>query len=353
MLHSLIGLKMSLFLGFVCLTGTIATVAHEIEWLADPAVRAHSDGRTDDYAAMWGVVRAKYPDAWISSLGTFDRADSSYFAREATIVLPSGEERRLLIDPQSLAIQGERTGHSFHFIMRGLHYYLLLPTEWPFYLVTALGFVLLAMLITGLVTYKKFWRGFLRMPRWQRSTRTWSGDVHRLVGLWSLWFVAIMAVTSIWYFFERALPSMETEPPAAMERTMLATPDPATVERWLAIARREFPGLSVTFIQMPYGSDDPVVIQGQWQAHLVRERTNAVFIDPVTGELLGKRVAHELSAVERWVHTADPLHFGNFAGLAGKLAWALFGLAMTALCVTGAVIFTKRSASAARGLRAR
>jgi uncharacterized iron-regulated membrane protein len=64
--------------------------------------------------------------------------------------------------------------------------------------------------------------------------------------------------------------------------------------------------------------------------------------------VIGERVAGEMSAAERWVHTADPLHFGNFGGLATKLVWVVFGLLLTGLCVTGVVIFTKRSASAVR-----
>lgn len=350
LLHSLFGLKLSLFLGFVCLTGTIATVSHEIEWLVQPEVRGASDGRSDDYGAMWGLVRDRYPDAYINSIGTYDRADSTYFARRADITLPDGTGRRLYIDPARMVITGEGSGHSFHSIMRGLHYYLLLPTEWPFYLVASLGFVLILSLVTGLLTYKKFWRGFFRMPRWDRSTRTWSGDLHRLVGLWSLWFVAVIGLTSIWYFVERAAPSMETPPPQAEARYLLPTPEAEQVARWVAAARREFPGISITFVQMPYGEDDPVVVQGQWRAWLVRERTNALFIDPVRDRVIGRRVAGEMSAAERWVHTADPLHFGNFGGLATKLIWVLFGLLLTALCATGIVIFTKRTAAAARSL---
>jgi uncharacterized iron-regulated membrane protein len=183
LLHSLFGLKLSLFLGFVCLTGTIATVSHEIEWLLQPAVRGASDGRTDDYAAIWALVKARHPDAYIQSIGTYDRADSRYFARQADIVLPDGTERRLYIDPGTMRVTGEATGQSFHSVMRALHYYLLLPTDLPFYLVTSLGFVLILSLVTGLLTYKKFWRGFFRLPRWQRSTRTWAGDLHRVIGL--------------------------------------------------------------------------------------------------------------------------------------------------------------------------
>lgn len=350
LLHSLFGLKLSLFLGFVCLTGTIATVSHEIEWLAQPEVRGASDGRTDNYAGMWALVQERYPDAYIQSLGTFDRADSSYFARQADLTLPNGTERRVYIDPSRMTVTGEGSGHSFHAIMRGLHYYLLLPTEWPFYLVSGLGFVMILSLVTGLITYKKFWRGFFRLPRWDRSTRTWSGDLHRLLGLWSLWFVGVIGLTSIWYFVERAAPSMESEPPLARARAYLPAPEAERVGRWVAAARARFPGISITFVQMPYGEDDPVVVQGQWRAWLVRERTNAIFIDPADDRVIGTRDAGSMSAVERWVHTADPLHFGNFGGLTSKLIWVLFGLMLTGLCVTGVIIFSKRTAHAARAL---
>jgi len=351
LLHSLFGLKLSLFMGFVCLTGTIATVAHEVEWLVQPEVRGASNGQTDDYAGMWALARARYPDAYIQSVGTYDRADSSYFARQVDLIMPDGTGRRLYIDPSRMVVTGEGAGHSFHFIMRGLHYYLLLPGEWPFYLVTSLGFVLILSLVTGLITYKKFWRGFFRLPRWSRSTRTWSGDLHRLMGLWSLWFVAVIGLTSIWYFVERAIPSMETPPPQAETRTFLPTPGPERVARWVTAARERFPGISITFVQMPYGEDDPVVVQGQWQAWLVRERTNAIFIDPASDRVIGERVAGDLSAIERWVHTADPLHFGNFGGLVTKLIWFVFGLLLTGLSVTGVVIFSKRTAHAAKVLR--
>jgi uncharacterized iron-regulated membrane protein len=351
LLHSLFGLKLSLFLGFVCLTGTIATVSHEIEWLVQAEVRGTSDGRTDDYAGMWGLVQQRYPNAYINSLGTYDRADSTYFARQADITLPDGTSRRLFIDPARMAITGEASGDSFHAVMRGLHYYLLLPTELPFYLVTSLGFVLLLSLVTGLMTYKKFWRGFARRPRFERSTRTWAGDLHRLVGLWSLWFVALIGLTSVWYVVERAGPSWETPAPLAEARQYLATPPPERIERWVAAARQRFPGISITAVQMPYGNDDPVVVQGQWRALLVRERTNAIFIDPATEAVIGERVAEKMFMPERWVHTADPLHFGNFGGLVTKFVWFVFGLLLTGLCATGVVIFTKRTARAAAAVR--
>jgi uncharacterized iron-regulated membrane protein len=347
-LHSLIGLNVSLFLAFVCLTGSIATISHEIEWLLLPKVRASADVTAPDHGAMWDAVRAAYPQGWLRELSSYDRDNDRGFAWRAGLVLPDGEEMGVLIDPATARITGEQRGVSLHDFMRGLHYYLFAPGDWGFYLVTALGFVLAASLVTGLLVYKRFWAGFWRWPRFDRDVRTWAGDVHRLVALWSLWFVALMVVTTLWYLAERAGVQLETPPPVASATSNRVQPDGATVARWVATAQEAMPGLAVTAIQLPYAAGDPVTVQGQWQAWLVRERSNAAFIAPDTGALLGTRVAHMMPLGERWVHTADPLHFGDFAGLASKLVWLVFGLALAGLCLTGAIIHGRRLASAAR-----
>lgn len=75
----------------------------------------------------------------------------------------------------------------------------------------------------------------------------------------------------------------------------------------------------------------------------MRERTNAVFIDPVSDQIIGNRIAHGMGVGERIVHTADPLHFGTFGGLATKLLWVIFGLLLTAMAGSGAYIYVKRT----------
>lgn len=341
-LHSLFGLKLSLLMAFVCATGTVATVAHEIEWLLVPAVRgeAAAPGATRNWGRVWAAARAAHSDGWVRGVGPYDRSDAGYFARAAAVALPDGREVTVLVDAASGQVTGEQRGVTFHSFMRALHYYLFVPGDAGFYLVTSLALALAGSLVTGLIVYRRFWRGLWRRPRFDRPVRTWLGDVHRLLGVWSIPFAAVIAATGLWYLAERAVLHWETPPPLA--GPLRVQPGAATIDRWVAIAAEAMPGFHITGVSLPYGDGAPVIVQGQWQAWLVRERTNAAYIDPASGRLLGRRVAHDLTATERWVHTADPLHFGTFGGLATRLLWAGFGVALTLIASTGALINARR-----------
>ena len=58
--------------------------------------------------------------------------------------------------------------------------------------------------VTGLIVYRKWWKGFLTLER-KRGARILWGGAHKLLGVWSLWFVALMAITGTWYFVEELL----------------------------------------------------------------------------------------------------------------------------------------------------
>ena len=77
----------------------------------------------------------------------------------------------------------------------------LLPVKYGVPLVAALSLPLLITLTSSLFIYKRWWRGFFSWPRGDRPRRLW-GDLHRLLGVWSLWFIALIAATGGWYLVE-------------------------------------------------------------------------------------------------------------------------------------------------------
>lgn len=350
-LHQLFGLQLSLFLGVVCLTGTLATLSHEIEWLLWPEVRAQADGPRQTWGMQWEAARAAHPQWKWTGIGRGGTNEESYLATVVRAEDAAGADVAVYVDPLTAQVQGRHHGVTLHAFLRGLHYYFFVPGNLMFYAVTSLGVVLLGSLVTGLLVYRKFWRGLVRMPRRGLGSRVFWGDLHRLGGLWSTWFIAVIGVTSVWYLIERAGVDFEQPTPRLTPPLMLServAPDGATIDAWAALAERSLPGLRITSIYLPFGPTGVVTVQGQRDAWLVRDRTNAVFIDPRSHQVVGVRSTHTIGAAERWVHTADPLHFGNFGALGVKLLWAMFGGVLCLLAFSGALIHAKRTVRALR-----
>ncbi|MET0366194.1 MAG: PepSY-associated TM helix domain-containing protein, partial [Sphingobium sp.] len=62
----------------------------------------------------------------------------------------------------------------------------------------------------------------------------------------------------------------------------------------------------------------------------------------------GRLDGRDLDVHQRISEMADPLHFGTFGGIWTKLLWFLFGAALTAMAVTGTMIYALRLTRASR-----
>ncbi|MEM7408813.1 MAG: PepSY-associated TM helix domain-containing protein [Myxococcota bacterium] len=342
-LHSWLGLKLSILLGFVLATGTLAVLSHEVDWLLEPAMRA--DG-IEPEAIAWGAAfdaaRRERPEAaWLS----LTRPVGDGFALQATLITSWGEPVRLWLDPRDGSFQGETRWFNVQRFFRMVHRHLMLPPKVGIPIVSALSLPLLLSLVSGLVIYGKFWRGFFRRPRFERRPRLWLGDLHRLAGVWSAWFVALMSITGMWYLVESlggdAPVVLTVEVPARDER-LPADFDGARLDAAVESARAQLPGLAVESIVFPEEADRALVVGGQLTASLVRSRSNAVHFDPITGAVLGSRRGEELGVHQRLSEAADPLHFGTFGGLTTKFLWFVAGLFLTGLAISGALVYVER-----------
>jgi uncharacterized iron-regulated membrane protein len=355
-LHAWLGLKLSLFLTVIFLSGTLAVLGNEIDWLADPAMRASPAAGEE---ASWGTIASSALRAVPGGhIDLIERGPDRWFATVVVMQAPDGHRRRVLVDPASGRVQRVAGFGGAQRFLRDFHRRFMLPVAIGLPLVTSFAFVMLVSLVTGLVSYKKFWRGFLRTPRW-RDLRTASGDLHRLAGLWSLWFIALIIATSLWYLVELfggAAPVL-----LPLDRAAKGAPPPALaqpvgpeLDRLAATARAAYPGLDIRRVQYPFPGVTAVGFQGEARSLLTTEKANAVWVDPASGRPVKRFVGERLSAHQRLSEMADPIHFGSWGGLASKLLWFLFGALLTGLSITGVIIYATRLkgawVTAARGL---
>ena len=80
---------------------------------------------------------------------------------------------------------------------------------------------------------------------------------------------------------------------------------------------------------------------GTW---LVRPRASYVAFDPADGSVLGSHRSRDAGLHQRISEMADPLHFGYFGGLLTKLVWFAFGAVLSALSITGIMVYGTRIA---------
>lgn len=349
-LHSWVGLKLCLFLTFVCFTGTLAVLAHEIDWLLHPEIRVAPGPERASWGAMLAAAHSAYPD-W--ELSAIEAPEGSRFAARVRARTPEGRLRFVWVDPYRGHVTGDTHWFNAHRFLRNTHRHLMLPVLYGVPLVAALSIPLVITLVSSLYIYRHWWRGFFARPRGDRPRRLW-GDIHRLAGVWSLGFVALMALTGGWYLVESL--GGGAEPPAKLQAGHAqgdASPaSAAVIDRAVAEAHVRWPAFEVRVVRSA-GAGGTLLLEGEAEAILVRPRANALAFDAANGRWIGSHDGRDMGVHQRIAEMADPLHFGNFAGLPVKLLWFVFGALLTTLCITGVYLYGLRIADALRSDRRR
>lgn len=359
LVHSWLALPIWFFVLIVCVTGTLAVVSQEIVWLANPDIRASQpsdDAELLSYDQVIAAIKKAEPDTLVESIS---RPDESHFALSADVSYPDGRSVTVYVNPYTGVIQGISPEFNFQAFTRALHGWWLVPFtngfSWGWYLVSFLGIPLLVSLITGLVVYKKFWKGFFKPAlRVRHGARIFWGDFHRLSGIWSIWFIAVISITGIWFLIQALLSdfhiSISSEPviPVVARESVPLSPSgtPAKMidlDNAILIAQEKIPGLEASFVSLPSNAYSHLTIGGRgWYPLMFQTAT----INPYNGDIDASRLLSDRTGLEFVTESMRPLHTGDFGGLWIKLIWFFFGLVLSMMVLSGLLIWTKRTALA-------
>ncbi|MGO4002729.1 MULTISPECIES: PepSY domain-containing protein [Pseudomonas] len=359
LVHSWLALPIWFFVLIVCVTGTLAVVSQEIVWLANPDVRASKpsdDAELLSYQQVLTAINKAEPQTIVESIS---RSDESHFALTASVSYPDGRSVSVYVNPYTGVIQGISPDFNFEAFTRALHGWWLVPFtngfSWGWYLVSFLGIPLLVSLITGLVVYKKFWKGFFKPTlRFNHGARIFWGDFHRLSGIWSIWFIAVISVTGIWFLIEALLfdnhISISSEPviPVVARESVPVSADGSPpkiidLDNAILIAQEKIPGLEASFVSLPSNAYSHLNVGGRgWYPLMFQTAT----INPYNGEIDASRLLSDRTGLEFVTESMRPLHTGDFGGLWIKMIWFFFGLVLSMMVLSGLLIWTKRTALA-------
>ncbi|MBL4671696.1 MAG: PepSY domain-containing protein, partial [Arenicella sp.] len=345
-LHSWIGFHLALIMSVILATGTIATISNEIDWIVSKALRVTPTETRVSWQRMTDAIKVHSPE---STILTIEQLEGDYLANRARVKNIDGSQRYIYVDQWTGQVTGTTGLLTVQRFFRDLHRYMFMPNVIGLPIVTSMAFILGISLYTGLKTSRNRKTLMMRI-RITKGTRVMVGDAHKAFGLWAVWFLVLMIITSIWYLaefgaavggkrFEPSRPKISTE---QLESFGPIIESPSTQDI-ISAASQAYPELMVTTISFPTRADQAITVLGDNGNPILRSRANRVFLNPQTLEPMKVQRSENIAWVAWLNEIADPLHFGFFGGLITKLIWFVFGLALTALSVTGVWLTWKRT----------
>lgn len=329
-------------------------LSHEITWLVNADARANNPQQLDAIAVgdVIAAVQNQYPTADVSWVMTRE----SYLAHVVSFTDADKPAAKAYVNQYTGEVQEVYQGPDFIGFMRSLHGWLLFPWHHNFsvgyYLVSAMAIVMLGALITGLVVYKKFWRAFFKPQlRITKGKRIFLQDIHRLSGVWSMWFLMVISVTGLWYLIQAILwhNHVEIEPHAPLLKNesvptyQAEAPDfYVDVDQAIDTAKQAYGDFSPTFVMLPEHNRDTYKLAGKGDFIFYDDYTYRLSINPWQGTIEASQAPKDLNALQTLSHIADPLHYGTIGGIWTKVIWFIFGVILSAMSVIGFLIWRLR-----------
>ncbi|WP_396588252.1 PepSY-associated TM helix domain-containing protein [Bermanella sp. R86510] len=353
-LHGWFSLPVWVVFAFVCITGTISVLSHEITWLTNSDARA-TNPQQEAVKPMGDIIAAvqdAYPSADVSWVMTREPY-LTYAVNFTDVGKPSATA---YVNQYTGEVQEVFQGFTFIGFMRALHGWLLFPWHHNFsvgyYLVSAMAFVMLGALVTGLVVYKKFWRAFFKPQlRVNKGVRIFLQDAHRFSGVWSMWFLLLMSLTGLWYLVQAILwhNHVEIEPHAPVLSNDVVPGYQASapnfsvdVDTAIDLAKQEFADFSPTFVMLPEHSRGTYKLAGSGDYVFFDNYSYQLSVNPWQPQVEASMQPSNMNALQTLVHIADPLHYGTIGGLWTKIIWFIFGLILSGMSIAGFFIWRLR-----------
>lgn len=350
--HKWSSLISTAFLLMLCVTGLPLVFTHEIEHvlMEEAWTPANPAGPLLNLDQVLSTALARKP----GEVPAFMSFDEDRPVVNVTTVQPDGKAGVYSFQPIDQTSGGAAppaAGHPIMEFLLQLHTDMFLGLPGMLFL-GAMGLLLIAALISGVVLYAPFMR---RLPfgtvRASRQPRTRWLDYHNLLGAVTLIWVLVVGATGvvntlatpiIAYWKDTALKELTRaydSPVASDQRSSLQ----AAVDK----ARTALPGMRLQFVAFPgsaYSTDHHYAVFFHGETPLTAHLTTPALIDARTGELAA--VAPTPWYVKA-LSLSQPLHFGDYGGLALKILWALLDIATIVILGSGLYLWLAKRKPAA------
>jgi uncharacterized iron-regulated membrane protein len=350
--HSAIGLVCCALLYLICATGTAVVLYEEWQRFEQP-----------DAPEMTGIAPAAVQQGIENVLAAESDRDTTthLYVHMPTEALPrttiTTDTQAFHVDADGAIVVPEENAWA-EFLL-ALHYRINLPAVYGMTLVGAFGAMIVALSISGIVAHPRIFRDAFRL-RARRRDDVATVDWHNRLAIWSLPFALAIALTGamIGLFYvsggsmaasayggdsEAAIaPIFGAEAEADLTPAPVADAVPA-----LTYMAREYPDVTPYYVILhdPRTAGQHVQIVGEHERRLI---FGEYYAFGPQGEFHGTAGMADGTVGQQLAASTYNLHFGNYGGLPVKIAYIVFGLALTVVVATGTFIWLNKRARQGR-----
>ncbi|KYG63759.1 hypothetical protein AZI86_13115 [Bdellovibrio bacteriovorus] len=343
--HIYVGIFVSLHLLVLTLTGSILLFKDEIE-----GHESHEEhiaaGALPQIDTFFQNMLQKYPNERPLAL-SIEEADHDIaqlrLGKDNSKMFRGS--RRVYFDTKTgLEVEAPKKTGSFMEAVLILHREFFLGSNGKIY-VGLIGLLYAFTLISGFFIYGNFSKKTKFGEIRQQSARTFSGDLHRFLGMTVFAWGLLIAITGLFLGLSSTLIKVyqfsELKKLTAQYPTAPSGPR-ASLDKVLESAQKALPESSFDYLAFADTQFSPpghhlVLMHGN--TAFTERLVEVVVIDAVTGELTEVRA---LPWYLKFTMLSEPLHFGNYGGLFLKLVWLTLSLISLALPILGIYIWWDR-----------
>jgi uncharacterized iron-regulated membrane protein len=342
-IHSWLGLCTGLLLLVISLSGSVLVFYEEIDLSLNPElIKVKVLSEKISLNKVYATVKEHYPEA--ENIRFRHLPIEQGHSIEMSIV-KGGKYFLVYVNPYSGHFTGER--ERFTFLMDWLLrlHYTLFAEEKGEIIVAILALLLAVSVSSGVVVYRKYIVKVLllkvtfKIKNWRQG----ASEIHRIIGVWSLVFNLMIAITGFYMLYPVLLPSSDGAKQEIIEQRPIDLK--IDLEELVSKASKELKEFVPYSISIPSDNIDPVTITGGVKDPNLLSSAYSSFVsfNQATGEVVTVYDIRKQAFTHQLDTSVYPLHFGNYGGIFIKILYSVLGLTPSILSITGFLLWWRQN----------
>lgn len=351
-IHNWIGLYAGVVIAVLSITGVVALFKVEIDEAFNS--RLFKVTPEDNYVQITPIIdslKQVYGAKNLTSISVPKTSEgswnTSFFVRKS---ITDFHHWQIFINPYTGKILGTRDiNQSLAFFIRSIHVRLY-ESIFGRQIVGLAGLALLFSTISGFWIYGRYMKtqffGVIRT----KNLRIEMADYHKLIGVATLVFNIIIAITGAWLGLQSYLQPllMDSRPGTfkVAEKPLSKEEDiryNVNYQEILAKTKEHFPELIPYSISPSLDGSRTITIRGAVPRTAYERHSFKITFDKKDLKELHRFDIREASMGAKLFYIQESLHFGDFGGFIMKILYSFFGITSGFLSLSGFIIYLKRT----------